>query len=73
MYPHLPDAIIGDIAQEYGVSVERMKSRRRFAELVEARAIAMKALYVEGLTMDKIGEILNRHHSTVSIHIRRAW
>lgn len=69
----IPDTILSNVAQEYGITVAMLKGRDRTALVAEARAAAIKALYIEGLTMAKIGEILNRHESTVSMDIRRAW
>lgn len=65
-------ATLGDVAEEYGVSVEELKSKRRLPELVRARVAVAKELYRAGLTAREIGKVLNRRTWTVAWYLRRS-
>jgi len=63
------DAIVQTVAEEYGFTVADLKGRDRHADIVEARVVAMQMLFLQGLGVTQIGEVLNRDHSTVSKHL----
>lgn len=63
------DTKIADMCKDLGVDYMAVISKRRQANLVEARAQIAQALWSEGFTMTRIGKALNRDHSTVGQYI----
>lgn len=60
-----------EIAEEYLVKLSELLSSSREEEVVEARAELMRRLRTTGLSMARIGQLVGRHHSTVSHHLAR--
>lgn len=61
--------ILGEVAKEYGFTVQALRGRDRHQELVEARHVAIKRLYDAGLNVAETGRIMNRDHSTILYHL----
>lgn len=60
------DYIISVVSQYYGVSIEKMLSDSRYYKETLSRQIAMYFVRNHGkLTLEQIGEVFNRHYSTV--------
>lgn len=61
-----PQSILGAIARETGIDVERLKGPCQRKSSIRARNVAM-ALCRDlcGMSSIEVGELLNRHHSTV--------
>jgi chromosomal replication initiation ATPase DnaA len=59
------------ICSEYGITMEELLGSSRRSEYVRARRAAMRALKNEGKTLSEIGRILKRHHSTISVELRK--
>ena len=53
------------ICEEYGLTFGDLTGRRRTQSISEARFIAMYILRLRGQTLQRIGELFNRSHSTV--------
>jgi len=63
--------IVAQVAAEYGVTVDDIKSVWRTPEIVRPRQDAMWRLRQQGRwTLPQIGRFLNRDHSTVILGIR---
>lgn len=59
------------VAHMYGVNVERMKSRSKLSDLVEARVVfTLIARYDCEKTFKTIGAWMGRDHSTIMHHIK---
>jgi len=58
-------AIIDQVAGYYGFTRAQLLARRRTAPIALARQVAMHLLRQEGLTADRVGQLLRRDHSTV--------
>ena len=58
-------AIIDQVAGYYGFTRAQLLARRRTAPIALARQVAMHLLRQEGLTADRVGQLLHRDHSTV--------
>lgn len=60
------DKIIAAVSKKYGVTEEQLKSKTRTSEITLARQVAFYLLYkTTDISKKKIGDILNRDHSTV--------
>lgn len=58
--------ILAATAEHFGLTVDDLRSPRRDAEVTQPRQIAMYLCReLTGLTLPKIGDLFNRHHSTV--------
>jgi len=57
--------IVNIICETLEVSLEAVKSKRRFYELVTARGIISKILYSRGHNLQHIGRVLSKDHSTI--------
>jgi chromosomal replication initiation ATPase DnaA len=62
--------IIDDIFEKYGVKKQHLFSRRRNAELVKVKKLTYWTLRQAGLSLPKIGKLMNKDHSTVLYGIR---
>ena len=62
--------ILAATAEHFSLTVDDLRSPRRDAEVTQPRQIAMYLCRTTGLTLPKIGDLFNRHHSTV-IHAGR--
>jgi hypothetical protein len=64
--------IIRDCCMEFGVTRDQIMSRRRNANIVEARHMAMWRMYKElGWTMERIGKFLGGFDHSVCVHAIR--
>ena len=64
--------IMEQVAEETGVSIDTMRSRRRKKEHVRARHEAMLRLYqTDKFSYSQIGWMFNRHHTTVMAAVKR--
>ena len=62
----LVDRIFAMVSEEYGVSVEDMKSKKRTANIASARHVAVYIMReITNLSLSAIGEIMGRDHTTV--------
>jgi chromosomal replication initiation ATPase DnaA len=60
------DAIIGTVCDQFGISMRQIKSSRRKNYIVIPRMLTMYLLREKTmLTLEEVGDIFNRHHSTV--------
>ena len=65
------DRIISDVANAFDVTPEDIKSNHRHSNISIARKITIYVLKeVKGMTFTNIGEVLNKNHSTMTIHYR---
>ncbi len=58
-------ALVDQVAGYYGFTRAQLLARRRTASIARARQVAMHLLRREGLTADRVGQLLHRDHSTV--------
>lgn len=65
-------AIILEVAQRHGIDPADLHSPNRSAPLCRARWEAMRLLRDRGLSLPRIGRMLNRDHKTVMHGLRRA-
>ncbi len=72
MKPKSPETIITEICERRGVSVRRVRGKRRSMELVAARVEIIRALHAARpkLSLPAIGYLLRRHHTTVLHHLQ---
>lgn len=62
--------VIEKTCSAFGITIEELLSRKRTEKLFLARmAFAKIAYYSCGLSMSKIGKIINKHHTTISTYI----
>jgi chromosomal replication initiation ATPase DnaA len=67
--PYCVNELIRDICFHLGISRTALLSETRRSEVVLGRRIAIYFLYqYHGITLAKIGDILNRDHSTSHFH-----
>lgn len=66
------EALIYEVASIFGVSVEEIRGPSKMAKLTDARTVISFALLQRGISCKDIATHLNRDHSTVSHHSRRA-
>lgn len=72
MTPAPARLILNVVCHEWSITPTKLRARDRHAELVEARRYAAYLLTVDGgLTNNRAGYYLDRHHATV-MHHRRA-
>lgn len=57
--------IVYEVARHCGVRVSDLRDPRRFPHRVQARRMAARALRTAGLSLNEIGEAINRDHTTV--------
>ena len=63
--------IINEVCNEYGMTLDELKSPKLIRKLVIPRHVAMARAYREtNLSATEVGELFNRHHTTV-IHACR--
>ena len=66
-----PDDIVALAAYQYGLKPEVIKGRSRLLKICESRYYAMYLLRKRtDLTLDEIGKMLNRDHSTALYGVR---
>ena len=61
----ISEKIISDICLETGISEKALKSKRKDRKLANIRYICYKKIKENGHTLEFIGKMLNRNHSTV--------
>jgi chromosomal replication initiator protein len=62
------DEILEAICMKYGIEIRQMKGKRRDYNIVEARHLLCYVLNSDNylrMYLREIGELLNRHHSTI--------
>lgn len=59
------EATLQAVARKHYVTPERIVSREHNKYIIAARREAAKALYEKGLNGVQIGQVLNRHQTTV--------
>jgi len=59
------DNIIARYCSIYGITEDEIKSSARPRHIVIPRQLCMVALLKTGLTLESVGMLFNRHHSTV--------
>lgn len=64
------EKIILDICEKHGVSLVRFMGPQREQNIVKARIECSKTLRDHGLSFPRIGELMNRHHSTIIHHLK---
>lgn len=64
--------ILAHTARLYDVNVEDIVGPSRLRRICEARWATMRAMEARGLSTTRIGQLLNRDHSTVVHGLRRA-
>lgn len=63
------DRVLAEVSNAFDVSVEDIKSNHRHANISTARKISIYVLKeVKGMTYSEIGNVLNKSHSTMTIH-----
>lgn len=62
--------ILDEIASETQISVSAIKGHSRAREVVRARQLAMHVLRCRGLSLEHIGAIMGRDHTTVLHGVR---
>lgn len=65
-------SIILFTAKETGVSAAALLGVTQVARVVRARQLAMLRLQKHGASLNQIGRVLNRHHTTVLYGVRKA-
>lgn len=65
------DSIIRGVSREFDISIDDIRSSRRFRHLVEARQMVIYlTLEFTSMTLNEVGKFIGaRHHSTI-IHAR---
>jgi len=58
-------ALIDEVAQLHGYTVEDVIGKSRFKKLVAVRQLCVFRLREEGYSTTEIGRIMNRDHSTI--------
>lgn len=58
-------ALIHEIAEPHGYTVEDIIGKARHKKLVAVRCMCIRALRDEGYSTTEIGRIMNRDHSTI--------
>jgi len=66
-----PDMIISQVANAYGIDVQKLYKKSRLREIVEPRAVILYLLRKNGMTYMKTGNIFNLDHATVIYHYKR--
>jgi len=61
--------MLGEVAKEYGITIQELRGPNREQPLVEARVAAIKRLYGAGLSVAETGRLVNRDHSTILYHL----
>lgn len=59
------EAIMQEIAQQFGVTLDELRGPCRKQALVDVRRLVAKRLAAEGLRRTDIAEIMHRDHSSV--------
>lgn len=70
MTPESIDRVIVTTCEEYGITYEELLDDSHKWNRSFPRKVICHILTMEGLTVKKVGEVLNRHYSTV-IHHRK--
>jgi chromosomal replication initiator protein len=69
---YTPEYIIEKIASYYGISIEEISGKSKIKNTAMARQISMYLMRkLTNLTLEEIGTVLNKDHSTVLHAIRR--
>jgi chromosomal replication initiation ATPase DnaA len=58
------------VAEEFGVSVDELMSKRRLTRFDTARRAAYYGLWLLDMSLVEIGEIMGRHHTSVMSGLR---
>lgn len=66
------EALIAEVARIFEVSVEEIRGTSKSTRLTDARTVISFALLQRGISCKDIASHLNRDHSTISHHSRRA-
>ncbi len=66
-------AVLRAVAEAYEASVISMRGTGKHDPLPDARAHAAYVLHKTGMSLDAIGRLLNRHHSTIHHSVNRVW
>lgn len=62
--------LVAEIAKHFDVTVDDVRSAKKRANLVDARTVIALALAARGLGCVTIGQLMNRHHTSV-IHLMK--
>jgi chromosomal replication initiator protein len=63
--------IIKTVATIFGTTPEDIKGKRRTKPIADARAVCFFFMRKTGMTVENIGEKLNRHHTTVVLGTKK--
>jgi chromosomal replication initiator protein len=63
--------IIKIVATIFGATPEDIKGKRRTRPIADARAVCFYLLRKTGMTVENVGEKLNRHHTTVVLGTKK--
>lgn len=63
---NIPQRILRNVADEFGVKVKEILSRSRTTWVVKARGEVARQLRAVGMSLTDVGRTLNRNHSTVA-------
>lgn len=72
MTPFFPREFIARRAAEHGIKLDQLLSGDRHIDIVMARRDIASELRGRGMTYPRIGELLNKHHSSIIHMVRRA-
>lgn len=72
MTPFFPREFIARRAAEHGLKLDQLLSSDRHMDIVMARRDIASELRGRGMTYARIGELLNKHHSSIIHMVRRA-
>lgn len=65
------DRVLNEVAAAFDITADDIRSTHRHANISLARKISIYVLKdVKGMTYSEIGEILNKNHSTMTIHYK---
>ena len=63
--------IIKTVGEVFGATPEDIKGKRRTKPIADARAVCFFLLRKTGMTVENVGEKLNRHHTTVVLGTKK--
>ena len=63
--------IIKTVGEVFGATPEDIKGKRRTKPIADARAVCFFFMRKTGMTVENIGEKLNRHHTTVVLGTKK--
>ena len=70
---HKIAAVLAEIAETHGVTVEEMRGKSKCREFVEARILVARELFQLGLTHREIGGVLKKHPKAITWYLRKPW